>query len=63
MQRINITLTDKQLERMREYSSETEITISELIRRLIDGFFWQIDKQEPDPYGDRTNQNTESKER
>ena len=45
MERINISFTPRQLERMRKHSEETGINISELLRRLVDEFFKQADKE------------------
>ena len=50
MERINISITKAQLERMRQHSEDTGIGISELLRRLIDEFFKQqdVDAREKD---------------
>ena len=46
MKRINITLTDNELKQLQEYSKQTELTISELIRRLVDKFFEELRQDE-----------------
>ena len=38
MERTNIYLTKKQLNKLRELSRETELTVAELVRRAIDLF-------------------------
>jgi metal-responsive CopG/Arc/MetJ family transcriptional regulator len=48
MERINISLTQKQLVSLRAYSKETGIGISELLRRLIDQFFSEQAESEND---------------
>lgn len=44
MERINISFTPQELERMRQYKEETGIGISELLRRLVDEFFGEYEK-------------------
>jgi len=56
MERINISFTKSQIERMRRYRKETGIGISELLRRLVDEFFKEQDK----PHDSRPQDKVES---
>jgi len=57
MERINISFTKAQLERMRRYKRDTGIGISELLRRLVDEFFKELDKRNDTSTQDQTESN------
>jgi len=39
MKRVNYHLTDKQIEKLREHSKNTGLSVAEIIRRTIDAYF------------------------
>lgn len=51
MQRTNIYLTDKQLERLRKRAEQEGLPVAELVRRAIDTFLaWDDPTYTPQPF-------------
>ena len=46
MKRVDYTLTEKQIARLKELSSESGLCVSDIIRRALDDYFEKLDAKQ-----------------